>query len=85
MTLWHGRLGASTAEVVMEYTTSLDYDRVLAFDDLVGSRAHVRGLGRGGLLEADEVTTLLAALDRVEVELSPHDVSRGRILRKVNL
>ena len=69
MTLWHGRLGTSTADVVMEYSASLDYDRILAFDDLVGSRAHVRGLGRGGLLEADEVTTLLAALDRVESEL----------------
>jgi argininosuccinate lyase len=70
MTLWHGRLGTSTADVVMEYSASLDYDRVLAFDDLVGSRAHVRGLGRGGLLAADEVSTLLAALDRVESELT---------------
>ncbi len=70
MTLWHGRLGTSTAEVVMEYSASLAYDRVLALDDLVGSRAHVRGLGRGGLLQADEVSALLAALDRVESELA---------------
>ena len=69
MTLWHGRLGTGTAEVVMEYSASLDYDRALAVDDLAGSRAHVRGLGRGGLLEPDEVTTLVAALDQVEREL----------------
>ena len=50
MTLWHGRLSGGTADVVMDYSVSLHYDRRLAVDDLVGSRAHVRGLGRGGLL-----------------------------------
>jgi argininosuccinate lyase len=54
MTLWHGRLGDGTADAVMDYSSSLHFDRVLAFDDLVGSRAHVRGLGRGGLLGDDE-------------------------------
>ena len=69
MTLWHGRLGGGTADVVMEYSTSLHYDRQLAHDDLAGSRAHVRGLARGGLLTSDEVVGLLAALDQVETEL----------------
>jgi argininosuccinate lyase len=69
MTLWHGRLSGGTADVVMEYSVSLHYDRQLALDDLAGSRAHVRGLGRGGLLRPDEVTALLAALDQVEGEL----------------
>ena len=70
MTLWHGRLAGGMADVVMEYSTSLHYDRRLAVDDLNGSRAHVRGLGRGGLLDAGEVAGLLAALDQVEAELA---------------
>ncbi|HEV3365815.1 MAG TPA: argininosuccinate lyase [Acidimicrobiales bacterium] len=70
MTLWQGRLSGGTADVVMRYSTSLHYDRRLALDDLVGSRAHVRGLGRGGLLGDAEVTELLAALDQVEAELT---------------
>ena len=69
MTLWHGRLSGGTADVVMDYSVSLDVDRRLAHDDIAGSRAHVRGLGRGGLLTEDEVTTLLDTLDLVEVEL----------------
>jgi argininosuccinate lyase len=69
MTLWHGRLGGETAAEVLAFTASLAVDRRLADDDLAGSRAHVRGLGRGGLLAEDEVATLLAALDRVEHEL----------------
>ncbi len=69
MTLWHGRFTTGTADAVMEYSSSLHYDRALAADDLAGSRAHVRGLGRGGLLDADEVGRLLDALGQVEREL----------------
>ena len=69
MTLWHGRLSGGTADVVMDYSVSLHFDRRLARDDLTGSRAHVRGLGRGGLLGDDEVAVLLATLDQVEAEL----------------
>ena len=69
MTLWHGRLSGGTADVVMDYSVSLHFDRRLAHDDLAGSRAHVRGLGRGGLLSDDEVSTLLETLDAVEAEL----------------
>ena len=70
MTLWHGRFGAGQpAEELLEYTVSLPYDRRLAVDDLVGSRAHVRGLARGGLLTGAEAGILLAALDRVDEEL----------------
>jgi len=69
VTLWQGRLSDGTADVVMDYSVSLHYDRRLALDDLTGSRAHVRGLGRGELLTPEEVATLLAALDQVEEEL----------------
>jgi len=69
VTLWQGRLSGGTADVVMDYSVSVHFDRLLARDDLAGSRAHVRGLGRGGLLTPDEVAVLLAALDRVEGEL----------------
>jgi argininosuccinate lyase len=70
VTLWHGRLAGGTADVVMDYSVSLHIDRRLAPDDIAGSRAHVRGLGRGGLLSGSEVDELLAALDTVEGELA---------------
>jgi argininosuccinate lyase len=69
VTLWEGRLGGGTADEVMAYTVSLAFDRRLAVDDLGASRAHVRGLGRAGILEASEVSILVAALERVEVEI----------------
>ena len=54
----------------MAFTVSLPFDRRLAADDLAGSRAHVRGLGRAGHARpTTRSTPLLAALDRVEAEL----------------
>lgn len=69
MTLWEGRLGRSTADEVMAYSASIAFDRRLAADDLAGSRAHVRGLARGGVLSADECRALLDALEIVGSEL----------------
>ncbi len=69
MTLWHGRLGADTADAVMAYTVSLEVDRALAADDLAGSRAHVRGLRRAGLVSPEEEGAVLRALDQVAEEL----------------
>jgi argininosuccinate lyase len=70
VTLWQGRLGEQMADEVARYTISLPFDQALAADDLVGSRAHVRGLGKAGILTDDEVATLLAALDQVGEELA---------------
>ncbi len=69
MTLWQGRLGEGMAEEVAEFTVSIGFDRVLAADDLAGSRAHVKGLAKVGILSDEEMATLLAALDQVEAEL----------------
>src|SRR6516225_7720647 len=70
MTLWHGRFADGPAEGLLAFTVSLGYDRRLAPYDLAGSRAHVRGLKRAGILSGEEVATILAALDRVGEELA---------------
>src|SRR5580704_10046349 len=70
MTLWEGRIATGMADAVAEFTVSLPFDRVLATDDLAGSRAHVKGLGKAGILSDSEVRTLIDALDLVEEEFT---------------
>ena len=70
MTLWEGRMGEQPADALMAFTASVAFDRRLAVDDLAGSRAHVRGLKRAGILTEQETGILLAALNRVEDELT---------------
>ena len=69
MTLWHGRFEGGPADELLAFTASLPFDRRLAADDIDGSRAHVRGLGRAGILVEAEVDAVLAALDTVAREL----------------
>jgi len=69
MTLWQGRMGVPPAEGLLAFTSSIGVDIRLAPDDVAGSRAHVRGLARAGLLSAEEAGILSTALDHVAEEL----------------
>ena len=69
-TLWHGRFAGGPAEELLAFTVSLPFDRRLAADDLAGSRAHVNGLARAGLLTEVERDAVLVALDTVADELA---------------
>ena len=69
-TLWHGRFEGGPAEELLAYTVSLPFDRRLASDDIAGSRAHVRGLVRAGVLAEGEAADVLGALDTVAAELA---------------
>ncbi len=69
-TLWHGRFAGGPSDALMAFTVSLPFDRRLWPDDLAGSRAHVRGLARAGLLTDDERDAILGALETVAAELT---------------
>jgi argininosuccinate lyase len=69
VTLWSGRFEGGPSEELLAYTVSLPFDRRLAAADLAGSRAHVRGLLRVGLLTDEEAEAVLEALTQVEREL----------------
>jgi argininosuccinate lyase len=68
MTLWEGRFEGPPADELWAFTASIAFDARLAEDDIACSRAHVRGLERAGVLEAEETGILLAALNRVAEE-----------------
>jgi len=74
MRLWGGRFSDANDELVAAFTRSIEVDRELALDDLTGSKAHVRGLGRAGLLTETEIAELVAGLDALA-----EDVAAGRL------
>jgi argininosuccinate lyase len=69
-TLWHGRFEGGPADELLAFTVSLPFDQRLAPDDIAGSRAHVRGLARTGVLSEAERDDILGALDQIEEELA---------------
>jgi len=54
------------------FSVSLPFDQRLGPDDVRGSRAHVAGLRRAGILTEAECADVLDALDVVETELAEH-------------
>ncbi|HEX7949976.1 MAG TPA: argininosuccinate lyase [Candidatus Limnocylindrales bacterium] len=73
MRTWGGRFSEETDARVADFTRSVELDAALAADDIAGSIAHVRGLGRAGLLADDEVTALVDGLRALD-----EDVVAGR-------
>ncbi len=68
--LWGGRFAEETDALAQAFNNSLAFDRRLWREDLAGSRAHVRMLGRVGVLEPGEVERILEGLDRIEREIA---------------
>lgn len=67
---WGGRFGPEGGRGAEAFTATLPVDQRLWPQDLAGSRAHARMLGRQGILSPEEVETILGGLDAVEAELT---------------
>ena len=68
--LWHGRFSSGPAEELLAFTESLSFDKRLWKDDIVGSLAHVKGLGHAGILPLSEVAQIESALHQVASEFA---------------
>jgi argininosuccinate lyase len=63
---WGGRFSSSTAASVEEFTASHQFDRELYQHDITGSRAHARMLAKQGLLNGEELDSILTGLGQIE-------------------
>jgi argininosuccinate lyase len=70
MRTWGGRFTGETDARVADFTRSIEIDAALAADDIAGSIAHVRGLGRAGVLAPDEVETLVSGLTALAEDIA---------------
>jgi argininosuccinate lyase len=85
MRLWGGRFSEENDRRVADFTRSVDIDRAFAVDDLVGSIAHVRGLGRAGLLTDAEVDELVAGLESLRADVEADRLTWDPALEDVHL
>lgn len=67
--MWHGRFREDTAEIVQQFTQSLDLDWRLAPYDIYGSIAHARMLAEVGLISPEESREIEEGLRKVLVEI----------------
>jgi argininosuccinate lyase len=67
--LWGGRFSAKPADALAALSLSTHFDWRLARYDIRGSRAHARVLHGAALLDDDELTATLEALDRLDADV----------------
>ena len=70
--LWWERFAKPTARSVEEFTSSLAVDYRLLAEDVLGSLAHARMLGKQGIISADDARAIVAGLGAVYAELAAH-------------
>ena len=85
MRLWGGRFAEESDRRVAEFTRSIELDRELAADDIAGSIAHVRALGRAGLLTDDEVAELVGGLEGLAASVADGSMTWDPDLEDVHL
>ena len=77
MTLWSGRFSTGMGSGLWDLSESFSFDHVLYPFDIAGSKAHVQGLVRAGLISEGEGTTLIAALGEVLSEFADDRFERS--------
>ncbi|MBR1486487.1 MAG: argininosuccinate lyase, partial [Synergistaceae bacterium] len=78
--MWHGRFKKDMAAEVLDFTQSLDIDWRMAECDIQGSLAHVKMLGKTGLLKEYEAEKIALGLEKVLEE-----VKAGKFIPSKNL
>ncbi|MCX7772682.1 MAG: argininosuccinate lyase, partial [Clostridia bacterium] len=83
MKLWGGRFSKNTDELMDDFNSSIHFDSRMYRQDILGSAAHVRMLGKCGIIPAPDAElirkTLFEILDdiengEVEFEVSAEDI-----------
>ncbi|HDS16346.1 MAG TPA: argininosuccinate lyase [Proteobacteria bacterium] len=67
--LWGGRFNAPTDELVEEFTASIEFDRRLFQEDIDGSMAHARMLGKQGIISVNDSQRLIEGLEQIRREI----------------
>ncbi|MHB9095444.1 MAG: lyase family protein, partial [Eubacteriales bacterium] len=84
MKLWGGRFTKGTDKVVEDFHSSISFDRRLFRQDIKGSIAHARMLGRQAIISQDEAGAIIAGLEgiltdiesgKVEFEVGTEDIN----------
>lgn len=69
MKLWGGRFKDATHQMMDEFNASIKFDQKLYIEDIEGSIAHAKMLGKIGVLNQGELSELITGLRMVQSEI----------------
>ena len=82
--LWGGRFSKKNMDPrVMEFTSSLDVDWVLAKYDCLSSKVHVEMLSKCGFISREEKNALVSVLDELSGKIEKGELSHDAMVREL--
>lgn len=73
--LWGGRFTVNTNQLVEDFTASITFDYLLAKEDILGSIAHAKMLGKCKILAVDESDKIATGLKKIFKKNINNDIS----------
>ena len=83
--MWGGRFAEGPDAVMEEINVSIDFDRELFRQDILGSTAHAQMLARQGIIAADDAEKIVAGLDTILREIEAGEFHFSRALEDIHL
>ena len=84
-TMWGGRFTGRPSEAIEEIDASIDFDRKLATQDIIGSEAHLAMLARQGIVEHADAQAIARGLAQVKGEIEAGTFSFSRALEDIHM
>ena len=83
--MWSGRFSESTSALVERFSESVSFDQRLWKQDIAGSQAHARMLGKIGVLAAADVEAIIAGLDSIAADIAAGRFAWSQALEDVHM
>ena len=83
--MWGGRFSAPPAEIMEEINASIGFDKVMAPQDIRGSKAHAEMLAEQGIISKTDAREIVKGLDAVLAEIEAGTFRFSRKLEDVHM
>jgi len=83
--LWGGRFSQPTDKFVEEFTASIDFDKRLYRQDIRGSIAHARMLGRQDIIPQADVDDIISGLEEILARIEAGDFDFSVSLEDIHM
>ncbi|KRM60036.1 hypothetical protein C5L31_001039 [Secundilactobacillus malefermentans] len=83
--LWGGRFQEESASWVNDFGASINFDQLMADEDVEGSLAHVKMLGKTGILPDSDVQQIIVGLEGIQSDLHAGKIEFSTVNEDVHM
>ena len=83
--MWGGRFSSSTDEIMEEFNSSIQFDKILYLEDIEGSLAHSEMLSRQKIISNKDFELIKTGLDQIKDEISKNQFNFSMKLEDIHM